>query len=273
MRQWLKGRDANVEITELNGVRSLLLGGSAVQSAIRLANPDQLELDYARAMMAALLFNESPRELLMIGLGGGSMARFAWSRLPDTRITAVEIDPRVVAAAHAWFGVPEEGVRFAIVLADGLAHLEAHPRSADLLLMDAFQGRDAPPHLRGERAYAACHAALRPNGILAQNFMATDPKLAECIDRISAAFDGRVLSLPAGDRANTIVFGFRTPARRWSIEHLRERAIRLDHQWALPFQAMLKDLLAHNPRNAEFIFLGETDCTAAAPQRPGTARD
>lgn len=257
LTHWLKRREANVEIIERNGVRSLHLGGSAIQSAIRLANPDTLELHYTRAMMAALLFNEAPRELLMIGLGGGSMARFAWSRLPDTRITAVEIEPKVVAAARAWFGLPDEGVRFAIVVADGLAHLEARPRSADLLLMDAFEGRDAPAHLRGERAYAACHAALRPNGILAQNFMAEDAKLVECIDRMSDAFDRRVLSLPTGDRANTIVFGFRTQARRWSIAHLRERAVRLEHLLGLQFQVMLKDLLAHNLHEQGFLFLGE----------------
>jgi hypothetical protein len=51
------------------------LGGTAIQSAMRLATPDMLELHYTRTMMAALLVNDAPRELLMIGLGGGSIVR------------------------------------------------------------------------------------------------------------------------------------------------------------------------------------------------------
>jgi spermidine synthase len=257
LKSWRGRREATVEIIERDGVRSLHLGGSAVQSSIRLATPDELELHYARAMMATLLFNDAPRGLLMIGLGGGSLARFAYSRLPETRITAVEIEPKVVAAARAWFGLPEDEARLSVHVADGLTYLEAHPRSADLLLMDAFVGRESPPHLRTARAYSACYAALRPHGILAQNFMAEDSKLPDCIELMAIAFDQRVLTLPSGDRSNTIVFGLRMADRRWPIDRLRSRAIDLEHRLGLGFQAMLKDLLVHNPRSGSFLLLGE----------------
>jgi spermidine synthase len=258
-KNWLKGRSPGVEILDRNGVRSLHLGGTAIQSAIRLATPDMLELHYTRTMMAALLFNDAPRELLMIGLGGGSIVRFAYSRLPDTRTTAVEVQPEVVAAARAWFGVPPDDARLNVEVADGLAYLQAHPRSADLLLMDAFEGHESPPHLRTLGAYEACYEALRPHGILVQNFMASDSKLDTCLERLTDAFDRRVLTLPSGDRANTIAFGFRTATRRWPIEHLKARAIRLEQQFELSFQAMLKDLLAHNACSASQLLLGDAD--------------
>jgi spermidine synthase len=80
-----KSGRASVEVSEEDGVRSLHLGGDAIQSAIRLDRPDELALDYTRAMMAFLLFQPSPREVLMIGLGGGSMARYIHQRMPGTR--------------------------------------------------------------------------------------------------------------------------------------------------------------------------------------------
>ena len=246
LSNWLKGRSPGVEILDRNGVRSLHLGGQAIQSAMRLATPERLELHYTRAMMAVLLFSDAPRELLMIGLGGGTLARYAYARMPDTRITVVELEPQVVTAARAWFGLPEDDARLQVVVGDGLAYLEAHPARADLLLMDAFEGHEAPAHLRDDRACAACYSALRQFGMLAVNFMAADPKLALGLARLAAAFDGRVLVMPTGDRANTIAFAMRTPVRRWPIEQLKARTGALEARFDLNFTALLKDLIDHN---------------------------
>jgi len=56
-------------VSDARGVRTLHLGGDAIQSAMRLADPYALALDYTRCMMAFLLFHPEPREALMIGLG------------------------------------------------------------------------------------------------------------------------------------------------------------------------------------------------------------
>ena len=103
--KWLAARKA-IEIVEEGGVRVLQIGGSAIQSAMRLDAPDRIELDYVRAMMAFLLFHPDPREVLMVGLGGGSMARFIHQRMPQTRVTVIEIDPGVVTVARKYFHFP-----------------------------------------------------------------------------------------------------------------------------------------------------------------------
>ena len=260
LKNWLaSGRQLAPEIVEANGVRSLHLGGGAIQSALRLAAPEQLELQYTRAMMAALLFNAAPRRVLMIGLGGGSMARFVLAGLPETHFTAVEINPSVVAAARALFGLPHDDERLEVRVCDGLVHLEAHPRTADLLLMDAFENRTAPTHLRNERAYTAAYAALRNHGILAQNFMAEDPSLESCLARMSAAFAGRVLLLPTTDGNNVIGFALRTPAHHWPIEHLKTRAGDLAVRYLLDFPSLLTDLLTHNRCANGDLLLGPLD--------------
>src|SRR6266568_8525754 len=107
LRKWFAGHKA-VEIVEEGGVRLLQIGGNAIQSAMRLDAPDRIELDYVRAMMAFLLFRPDPRDVLMVGLGGGSMARFIHQRMRQTRVTVVEINPGVVAMARRYFHFPEE---------------------------------------------------------------------------------------------------------------------------------------------------------------------
>jgi hypothetical protein len=49
-----------VYISEKFGVRSLHIGSDTVQSAMRIAAPNDLELSYTRSMMAFLLFNDKP---------------------------------------------------------------------------------------------------------------------------------------------------------------------------------------------------------------------
>ncbi|HVQ62500.1 MAG TPA: hypothetical protein VMS53_10480, partial [Burkholderiales bacterium] len=118
LRNWLSGHEA-IEIVEEDGVRVLQIGGRAIQSAMRLNAPDTIELDYVRAMMAFLLFFPEPRDVLMVGLGGGSMARFVHGRMPRTRVTVVEINPGVVTVARKYFGFPEEDERLEVVIGEG----------------------------------------------------------------------------------------------------------------------------------------------------------
>ena len=104
--QWRAGPQppSEVVVSEEEGVRFLHLGGEHIQSAMRIDAPDELELDYTRTMMAFLLFHPRPRECLMIGLGGGSIPKFLFRRLPGVRTRVVELSPAVITAArlHRW---------------------------------------------------------------------------------------------------------------------------------------------------------------------------
>src|ERR687894_575424 len=91
--------DETPYVSERYGVRTLHIGSDTVQSAMRLTRPIDLELSYTRSMMAFMLFMPRPREVLMIGLGGGSVAKFVYHRLPSARVKAVEVSPQVVAIA------------------------------------------------------------------------------------------------------------------------------------------------------------------------------
>jgi hypothetical protein len=65
--------DNSVDVSESEGVRSLHLGSSTVQSSMRLSTPYDLELTYTRGIMMFLLFAPDVRKVLAIGLGGGSI--------------------------------------------------------------------------------------------------------------------------------------------------------------------------------------------------------
>src|SRR3970040_3128060 len=93
---WLLGKSARdrhaVYVTERFGVRSLHIGSDTVQSSMRLSRPNDLELAYTRSMMAFLLFRPPPRRVLMVGLGGGSLAKFIYHRIPDAVTEVIDVN-------------------------------------------------------------------------------------------------------------------------------------------------------------------------------------
>src|ERR1035437_2041812 len=59
--------------------RSLYFSLRYVQSTMRTSDPTSLEFAYTRKMMSFLLFQEKTRSILMLGLGGGSLAKFCYT--------------------------------------------------------------------------------------------------------------------------------------------------------------------------------------------------
>lgn len=212
------------------------VGGSAIQSAMRIDAPHALALAYTRAMMACLLFNPRPRDFLLIGLGGGSLAKFIYRHRPRARIVALEVDPRVVAAAHRLFRLPIGRKRLRVIVGDGAVYAGEHPSSADVILLDAFVNHRQAPSIRTEAFYRAARRALKPDGVLVVNFMSDDPGLRAYLRRLAGAFHGRLACLRAIGEDNIIVFAFRDDPGVITPSSLTGRAIALQRELGLEFR-------------------------------------
>lgn len=214
-------------VAEHAGLRSLQFDGLTVQSLMSLADPSALMLDYTRTMMGFLLFVPAPRHILMVGLGGGSLAKYCLARLPDVRFTAVEIDPGIIALRER-FGIPADDERFRVVSADGADYLRDAQADADVLLVDGFSAQGMPPALGSADFYADCRATLAPGGVLVVNHWSGEPRYGLYASRIRDCFDERVVVIGAEDGDNRIVFasgsGRFPPSRSQLIGRARELA-------------------------------------------------
>ena len=101
-QQLLSGHYGKPFLIEHDNLLTLYFSLGLVQSTMRLNQPDVLDLTYTQKMMAFLLFYPRPKGLLLLGLGGGSLAKFCYRHLPRADITAVEINPHVVAFREAF---------------------------------------------------------------------------------------------------------------------------------------------------------------------------
>lgn len=206
---------------------SLSFESSLIQSCMRLADPDELVLDYTRAMMGFLLFNPSPQSILMIGLGGGSMHKYLHRHLPQADLTTVEINPGVIELRQD-FCIPPDDARSRILCADGVAFLKHPARQFDIILVDGFTGEGLPPALCTPGFYRRVKAALAPQGLMVANVQADTAQTREIHSRVSRVFDGAMASFESDEGGNDIVLAGQHPA-------LSLAALEFDARWqALP---------------------------------------
>jgi spermidine synthase len=248
-----RARAPALTVSEEQGVRTLHVGGEAIQSSMRLADPFALELEYTRCMMTFMLFHPRPREVLMIGLGGGSLAKFIYRRLPAARTRVIELDERVVAVARAQFGLPADDTRLRVEIGDGAEALA--PECCDALVVDAFADEHPPAALAGQAFYDAAWLALEEPGVLVMNLMNDDPALDRRLRRAEHAFGGAVLALPALYDPNVIVLGLKGAPRALPWAELERRARALERRLGLPFARYLPRLKRMNRFDARQLLI------------------
>ena len=176
-----------------------------VQSQMSVCNPNLLMLSYTYRMMAFRRFHEEPEYLAMIGLGGGSMLKWCYHRIPNARITVVEINPKVISLREQ-FLIPPDDDRLRVLCGDGARYVSATRGALDVLLVDGFDLHGQPPRLCSQAFYDDCYHALRSEGVLAVNICDSTYPL---IDRIRASFAGQVVVDDPQDGGNTVVFAIK----------------------------------------------------------------
>ena len=240
----MKKSRSSIAVSDERGYRTLHVGGEAIQSTMRLSDPWALALDYTRCMMAFLLFHPEPRQALMLGLGGGSLAKFFWKNLRKTAVHVVELDERVLAAARTQFALPPDDARLRVEIGDGAQALS--PECCDVLVIDAYHDEEHVQELASAEFYDAAFLALAEPGVMVVNFMDDDKLFDVYLKRMEAAFGGRVLAMKALYDPNIVVFALKSlpPAIPWDT--LRGRAVQLESRLELPFTRYVPRLRSMN---------------------------
>lgn len=185
--------------------RSLHFTQGELQSRMQLHSPWRLDVDYTRTMMGFLLFNPAPARIGMIGLGGGSIAKFCYRFLPASHMTVLEINPYVLALRHE-FQVPDDDARFQVIAADGAMYLHTEAPQYEVLLVDGFDHEGQPAALCTQRFYDDCLAALPAGGMLVVNLHYDHPDYPVLVERIRRSFNGHAVEVITQEKTNSIVF-------------------------------------------------------------------
>jgi spermidine synthase len=231
-------------ISEYKGVRFLHLGTEWVQGAMRLRKPDAIELEYGQQMMMWMLFNQAPQHIVQFGLGTAALTKFCYRQFPDTRVTAIELNPAVIAICESMFELPPNDERLHVVNMDAMDFVmdRANVGTIDALQVDLYDADARGPVLDTPEFYQACADCLTPDGMLTVNLFGDYPNYAKNMQAMELAFDA-VVWLPEVHDANVIVLAFkRAPVIDFST--LYERAAVIRRTMNLPAKSWVNGLKA-----------------------------
>ena len=219
--------------------RRLHFTQQATQSAMSLLEPDSLVAPYTRKMMAFLLMNPNPRHILMLGLGGGSLAKFCYRNLPKTRITVVEIDARVIAMRDE-FLIPRDDARFRVVHDDGAQYLEVMDGQIDVLLVDAFDADGVATSLTNAQFCRAVARRLTERGVVVMNLWGKADRYTAVLSQAAAAFGAHALLVSVSGELNLLLFASRRAPPTSITTDLETVADRLQQILQLDFPRYLR---------------------------------
>jgi spermidine synthase len=243
-----KPKFAPVTLSELDGVRYLHFGTEWVQGAMRMRKPDWLELEYAQQMMLWMLFIRQPRHVAQLGLGTGALTKFCYRQLPEARVTAVELNPSVIAICASMFKLPPNDSRLSVLEMDAFDFVNdpGNHGMYDALQVDLYDATARGPVLDTPEFYAACHACLAPHGILTVNLFGDHPSYTKNLKALRHAFDS-VICLPEVHQGNVVAAAFRSPPEL-DFTALYARAAEITDTTRLPAKSWVNGLKSGSVR-------------------------
>jgi spermidine synthase len=241
-------------IVDVEERRCLHFNFDPLQSAMLIAAPHSLALTYTQQMMSFLLFNPVPERILLLGLGGGSLAKYCYRRLPETNLTTVEIDPRVIRLRDE-FQIPHDDSRFNVICQDAALYVEHLPDVADVILMDAV-GRNETNALYKDRSfYQNLHRVLSPDGILVINMFDGMLDWAQRLSQLREVFRGEYLCVRAQAEGNVVLLAFKS-SRGFSWQQLGSDAVRLERDYGLDFPDFVRQMSINRRRREHLRLIG-----------------
>jgi spermidine synthase len=212
------------------------------------ADPVALFLPYSQLMVASLALVPEPKRGLILGHGGGSLAKWLAHRWPELELDVVEFDPAVVRMAEEYFSYqppPQHHVH----VRDARAFLNSTERTYDLMWVDVFARHMIPFHLTTVEFFAELRAHLAPNGILAVN-LASSGEGGDLL-RANAVVQTMRRSFPnvesfavkgpwksSQPRSENLIFFAGSPLEQHTLSTIMANVNRLVEQQRLPFEAI-----------------------------------
>jgi spermidine synthase len=239
-----KPKFAPVTLSEQDGVRYLHFGTEWVQGAMRIRKPDWPELEYAQQMMAWMLFIEQPRAIAQLGLGAATLTKFCYRQFPQALVTAVELNPSVIAICSSMFKLPPDDEHLQVLEMDALDFVqdEANHEAFDVLQCDLYDATARGPVLDTPEFYQACNACLAENGVMTVNLFGDHPSFKKNIKAMRFAFE-QVICLPEVHDGNVVALCFKNKPDL-DPERLAARAAQIVAATKLPAKSWVKGLQA-----------------------------
>jgi spermidine synthase len=161
----------NIAVVDENNIRTLYFDDT-MESCMETKNPYAGAFEYTDYFQTIFLWKPDIKNILMLGLGGGSTQKAMFHYHTDVTMETAEIDPMVADVAQKYFSY-NLNARQKLNVIDGRQFLTHTQNKYDAILMDAYtQGRygaSIPYELVTKEFFQLAKSHLAPDGVLAYN--------------------------------------------------------------------------------------------------------
>jgi spermidine synthase len=116
---------------------------------------------------------------LILGLGGGSVAKWVGKFWPEAEITGVEIDPVMIELGKKYMGLAKLNADIKVV--DASDFIKKEKRKYDLILVDMYVGYEVPEEFTSQRFIKRVKGLLKNKGIAVFNRLYFGEKRTEAM--------------------------------------------------------------------------------------------
>ena len=176
------------------------------QSCMYISDPKKLVFNYTKLAFSSLLLIDNPKNVLIIGLGGGTLSNMIHELYPSAHIENVEIDPAVIKVARDYFNFIETD-KVTAKVQDGRIFIKRaalKKQQFDWIILDAFNGDYIPEHLLTKEFFEEIKSVLAEDGIVAANTFSSS-KLYEHESATYHAVFGDFINVTANNNSNRII--------------------------------------------------------------------
>ena len=130
----------------------------------RIDKGEERYFTYIYSFTELLKSSKEKKDVLLLGLGGGSMAKNLTAN--GFNVDVCELDKRMEYVARNYFDLPKD---INVTIDDARHYVKTHSKKYDAIIFDTFKGEETPNHIITEESLKEVVRILNPNGFLLIN--------------------------------------------------------------------------------------------------------
>lgn len=155
----------DLKVLDFQGTARITTGGYTQSKRI---TPENVNEGYWYYQAYSHELGQVPKpQILILGLGGGTLVTLLKQRYPEAQIDGVDLDPTIVELGKTHLGLRQEDVH--IFIDDALLFSQKLTKNYDLICVDVFQGNKMPESLEKVSFYRDLRVHLNPGGAVTIN--------------------------------------------------------------------------------------------------------
>lgn len=217
-------------------LRALHFSTAATQTLLDPQYPQQLQLEYTAVMSLALTMMDSPKRVLMIGLGGGALLQHIFHYFPELKIDVIERRQAIIDVAREYFYLPTDS-RITLHCGDAQQLLANLSEGYDVIFNDAYSRFGPDIALYSSDVYQQCQCLLSEQGVLVNNLWQRRMKENQKLLRELTEHFTELAYHQDDKRRNLVVFAAK---KNWQQLPWRQRCQAMAAVCQLPLQEHLR---------------------------------